>query len=149
MIRSPHPPQNYYAASLEAFAQLDGVFKPTGGSEPAYSLSSGSSYHQPGGTILTAAGVAEGQQDIWITGYLDGACPVGAPTCTDATGGFPGKVTYSHLSKRVKVAESPGFGKSIFRYAPGSPSAREFQNLCEELTKRLNLPETVTDSNWA
>lgn len=62
---------------------------------------------------------------------------------------FPGKVTYSHLAKRVKVAEAPGFGKSIFRYAPGSPSAREFQNLCEELSKRLNLPETVSDSSWA
>jgi len=52
----------------------------------------------------------------------------------------PGKVTEHWLTKRVKVAEAPSFGQSIFAYAPESAAASEFRELCEELARRLDLP---------
>ncbi|MFN0059232.1 MAG: ParA family protein [Planctomycetota bacterium] len=53
---------------------------------------------------------------------------------------FPGKVTRSLLTKRIKVAEAPSFGKSIFEYAGNSEGAVEFANLAVELEHRLALP---------
>ncbi len=52
----------------------------------------------------------------------------------------PGKVTTALLSKRIKVAEAPSFGKSIFRYAPHSEGAQEFAALARELEERLKIP---------
>lgn len=53
---------------------------------------------------------------------------------------FPGSVTRTWLSKRVKVAEAPSFGQSIFAYAPDTPAAQEFETLARELAQRLELP---------
>ncbi|MFO0632666.1 MAG: DUF11 domain-containing protein [Nannocystaceae bacterium] len=71
------------------FAQLDGPFETVGGSEPAYALPPGDMYKAGGVVMLTGAGMAEGTQDVWMTGYLDGACPPDALEC----GSF-GKVSY-------------------------------------------------------
>jgi uncharacterized repeat protein (TIGR01451 family) len=71
------------------YAQLDGEFETVGGSEPAYSLPVGDAYKAGGVVMMTAAGVPEGEQDVWMTGYLDGACPPDALEC----GSF-GKVSY-------------------------------------------------------
>ena len=71
------------------YAQLDGPFETVGGSEPAYSLPVGDAYKAGGVVMMTAAGVPEGEQDVWMTGYLDGACPPDALEC----GSF-GKVSY-------------------------------------------------------
>lgn len=71
------------------FAQLDGPFETVGGSEPAYALPEGDMYKAGGVVMITAAGVPEGEQDLWMTGYLDGACPPDALEC----GSF-GKVSY-------------------------------------------------------
>ena len=51
----------------------------------------------------------------------------------------PGKVTENFLTKRVKVAEAPSHGQSIFTYAPETRAAEEFRKLCQELTERLGL----------
>jgi uncharacterized repeat protein (TIGR01451 family)/MYXO-CTERM domain-containing protein len=71
------------------FAQLDGPFETVGGSEPAYTLPPGDAYKAGGVVMITAEGAAEGEQDVWMTGYLDGACPPDALEC----GSF-GKVSY-------------------------------------------------------
>ena len=71
------------------FAQLDGPFETVGGSEPAYALPEGDMYKAGGVVMMTAAGAPEGTQDLWMTGYLDGACPPDALEC----GSF-GKVSY-------------------------------------------------------
>ncbi len=53
---------------------------------------------------------------------------------------FPGMVTRAWLSKRIKVAEAPSFGQSIFRYSANSEGAREFEALARELEVRLEIP---------
>ncbi len=60
-------------------------------------------------------------------------------------------VTKSHLRKRVKVAEAPSFGKSIFEYAANSEGAEEFAALARELEAKLALSpaHTSVDSNTA
>ncbi len=71
------------------YAQIHGAFGPVGGSEPSYTLPPGDSYKAGGITMMTAAGSPIGVEDVWMTGFLDGACPPDAPEC----GAF-GKVSY-------------------------------------------------------
>jgi len=73
----------------EPFGQLDGTFESVGGSEPAYSLPPGDSYFFDNTVIITAAGTPEGESDVWMTGFLDGACPPDAHECPGS-----GKVSY-------------------------------------------------------
>lgn len=79
---------DFYNAS-SPFAQFDGTFATVGGSEPSYTLPTGDSYKAGGITMITGAGTPEGHQDVWMTGYLDGACPPDSNTC-----GTLGKVSY-------------------------------------------------------
>jgi hypothetical protein len=72
-----------------AFGQIDGPFAAVGGSEPSYSLPAGDAYYQSDTVIITASGSPEGVQDVWMTGFLDGACPATAEECPGA-----GKVSY-------------------------------------------------------
>ncbi len=53
---------------------------------------------------------------------------------------FADLVTKTHLRKRVKVAEAPSHGQSIFEYAENSPEANEFAALAQELEVRLEIP---------
>ena len=79
-----------YYNPASVFAQIDGAFRTVGGSAPSFALAAGSAYKVPGIVMLTAHGVAPGGgQDVWMTGFLDGACAPNAGTC-----GSVGKVSY-------------------------------------------------------
>ena len=56
------------------YNQLDGAFGTTGGSEPAYNLSSylGTMYKNNRQVTLLTGPNGPGSQDLWMTGYLDG-----------------------------------------------------------------------------
>jgi len=97
------------------FAQLDGEFQTVGGSEPAYSLPPGDAYKAGGVVMMTAAGMPEGTQDLWMTGYLDGACPPDALEC-----GSLGKVSY--LGGHRYMTDAP------MTTNPDSQGARLFLN---------------------
>ena len=87
------------------FAQYDGTFGTIGGSEPAYSLPDGGAYKAGGVTMLTAQGFAPGTWDLWMTGYLDGACPPGSESC-----GTLGKVSYlggHQYSTSLPISSNP------------------------------------------
>lgn len=87
------------------YAQIHGPFQTVGGSEPAYSLPPGDAYKAGGVTMITEAGTPEGQGDVWMTGYLDGACPPDEPEC----GAF-GKVSYlggHEYSVQVPLSANP------------------------------------------
>jgi len=71
------------------FGQIDGAFDAVGGSEPSYTLPDGDAYFESDTVIITAAGTPEGDQDVWMTGFIDGACPATEPVCDGA-----GKVSY-------------------------------------------------------
>jgi hypothetical protein len=71
------------------FGQIDGEFEPVGGSEPSYTLPAGDAYFHDDTVILTSAGSPEGTQDVWMTGFIDGACPASEKECFGA-----GKVSY-------------------------------------------------------
>ena len=95
---------DFYNAS-SPFAQFDGNFQTVGGSEPAYTLPVGGAYKVGGITMITAAGTPEGQQDVWMTGYLDGACSPDSEIC-----GRIGKVSYlgGHSYKTdVPISDNP------------------------------------------
>ena len=84
---SPDMVEHYNAGS--PYHQFDGVFEAVGGSEPSYSLPQGDEYLAGGITMITGAGTPVGIEDVWMTGYLDGACPPDEPEC-----GSYGKVSY-------------------------------------------------------
>lgn len=52
---------------------------------------------------------------------------------------FPDQVTRTLIPSRVKVAEAPSFGVSIFGHDPNGPAAGEIEDLCQELVERLSL----------
>lgn len=56
------------------YNQLDGAFGTTGGSEPAYNLSTylGTTYKNNRQVTLLTGPNGPGDQDIWMSGYLDG-----------------------------------------------------------------------------
>ncbi len=78
-----------YHQADRTFAQLDGDFSTVGGSYPAFALPLGDSYKASGVTMITGQSYPEGEWDVWMTGYLDGACPPESEIC----GNF-GKVSY-------------------------------------------------------
>ena len=81
----------YYDDGLP-YAQIDGAFLSVGGSEPSYSLPAGGAYLAMDTVMVTAAGSPIGTRDVWMTGYIDGACPIGVE-CPGGFGGL-GKVSY-------------------------------------------------------
>ena len=112
-----------------AFAQLDGDFETVGGSEPSYSLPEGDDYYDHDIVMLTAADSDAGTQDVWMTGFFEGACPIGSivggvpsidggggdPGAGDAGGGEPcatsvGKISYlggHRYETAVPISEHP------------------------------------------
>ncbi len=46
---------------------------------------------------------------------------------------FPGLVFSRPIGKNVKLAEAPGYGQTIFEYAPGSPGAQDYEVVAREL----------------
>ncbi|HEY3447961.1 MAG TPA: DUF11 domain-containing protein, partial [Myxococcales bacterium] len=90
LVFGPQPASVDYYNPAETFAQIDGAFSTIGGSEPSYTLAPGSAYKAGGVVMLTGHGVAPGGgQDVWMTGFLDGACSPHQDTC-----GTLGKVSY-------------------------------------------------------
>ncbi len=88
------------------FAQYDGTFGTVGGSEPAFALPDGGAYKAGGVTMITNRGFAPGTWDVWMTGYLDGACPPHAEVC-----GTLGKVSYlggHSYSTNLPMSANPG-----------------------------------------
>lgn len=61
------------------YAQLDGAFGTVGGSEPAYNLSTylGSEYIGGADVTFITGPMGPGDQDVWMTGYVDGVCDIG------------------------------------------------------------------------
>jgi hypothetical protein len=77
------------------YNQIDGAFGTTGGSEPAYNLSTylGTMYKNNRQVTLLTGANGPGAQDLWMSGYLDGCDDViyrgGAPRA-----GCAGKISY-------------------------------------------------------
>jgi hypothetical protein len=61
------------------YNQLDGAFGTVGGSEPAYNLSSylGTAYKNNREVTFITGPSGPGNQDVWMTGYIDGVCDIG------------------------------------------------------------------------
>lgn len=80
------------------YNQFEGFFQTRGGSEPAYNLSSylGTEYQNDREVTFITGPNGPGDQDVWMTGYIDGECAivgnddVGLPN-GECTGG---KVSY-------------------------------------------------------
>lgn len=83
------PNEVEYFNPSSPYAQIDGPFEAVGGSEPSYSLPAGDEYLAGGITMITGAGTPFGVEDVWMTGFLDGACPPNEAEC----GSF-GKISY-------------------------------------------------------
>ncbi len=81
-----------------AYAQFDGAFERTGGSEPAYNLSTylNTTYKGDRDVTFITAMDGPGVADVWMTGYVDGLCDV--QDDSDDVGGTVadcgGKVSY-------------------------------------------------------
>lgn len=67
-VLNPHLPYN----------QLDGAYQTVGGSEPAYNLSSylGTMYTADVDVTMLTGPMGPGDQDLWMTGYIDGVCDI-------------------------------------------------------------------------
>ena len=89
------------------YNQLDGAFGTTGGSEPAYNLSAylGTTYKNNRQVTLLTGANGPGDQDLWMSGYLDGCGDIigiggsggtGDPSAvaTEHHAGCGGKVSY-------------------------------------------------------
>ncbi len=97
------------------FSQIDGEFETVGGSEPSYSLPEGDSYFDDGVVMMTESGSPIGTRDVWMTGYLDGACEIdvvvekggGSPGPRDDC---PGKISYlggHKYSTKTPISDNP------------------------------------------
>ena len=79
------------------YNQFDGRFGTTGGSEPAFNLSSylGTTYKNNRQVTLLTGANGPGDQDLWMTGYLDGCGDVILKTNgTPSTPECGGKISY-------------------------------------------------------
>jgi hypothetical protein len=79
------------------YNQLDGMFGTTGGSEPAYNLSTylGTTYKNNRQVTLLTGPNGPGNQDLWMTGYLDGCSDIiFRSDQSSAAPGCSGKISY-------------------------------------------------------
>jgi hypothetical protein len=81
------------------YNQFDGPYLPIGGSEPAYNLSAylGTTYKNNQQVTLLSGPNGPGDQDIWMTGYLDGTCDITVPPIpfrAAPTSSCSGKISY-------------------------------------------------------
>ncbi|MBI5527673.1 MAG: hypothetical protein HY897_15175 [Deltaproteobacteria bacterium] len=83
-----------------AYNQFDGAFATVGGSEPAYNLSDylGTAYKNNQEVTFITGPAGPGDQDVWMTGYVDGLCDIGCkpsePFCSAKECTTSGKVSY-------------------------------------------------------
>ena len=59
------------------------------------------------------------------------AAPDAHPILEDA------RIFKTRVRRNIKLAESPGFGQSIFRYAPSSNGAEDYAKVAEEMMQRF------------
>ena len=76
----------------QPFAQMDGPFKTTAGSEPSYTIPVGGGYKAQDVVMLTEQGTPVGTADVWMTGFLDGQCLTTQEFCDPSFA--QGKVSY-------------------------------------------------------
>jgi hypothetical protein len=78
------------------YSQIDGMFGTTGGSEPAYNLSSylGTTYKNDRQVTLLTGPDGPGNQDLWMTGYLDGCGDILLRGGSPRAAGCSGKISY-------------------------------------------------------
>ncbi len=104
------------------YNQMDGAFATVGGSEPAYNLSTylGTTYQNNREVTFITGPNGPGDQDVWMTGYLDGECDlVGgddvAPPAGQCNGG---KVSYlgghKFSTKTPLAANEDAHGTRLF-----------------------------------
>ncbi len=74
------------------FAQMDGSFDTTGGSEPSYSLPAGDAFLDDDVVMISGGTAGTGTQDVWMTGFVGGACSILSESCDPALS--QGKVSY-------------------------------------------------------
>jgi hypothetical protein len=78
------------------YNQFDGAFGTTGGSEPAYNLSSylGATYKNDRLVTLLTGPDGPGDQDLWMSGYLDGCGDIILRGGEPRAAGCSGKISY-------------------------------------------------------
>ncbi len=78
------------------YNQFDGMFGTTGGSEPAYNLSAflQTEYKNNRQVTLLTGPLGPGVADLWMTGYLDGACDLGPILKPGQRAACQGKISY-------------------------------------------------------
>jgi chromosome partitioning protein len=76
---------------------------------------------------------------VVVPTLVDPRTNLGRDVIQELEGHVPGKVTRNWLRKRVKVAEAPSHGRSIFSYAGDSPAADEFRKVCDEIAERIGI----------
>ncbi len=78
------------------YNQLDGAFETVGGSEPAYNLSDylGTEYENDMDVTFITGPDGPGDQDVWMTGYVDGVCDIGDDEFNPVGECTFGKVSY-------------------------------------------------------
>ncbi len=76
------------------YNQLDGPFETVGGSEPAYNLSDylGTEYINSMDVTFITGAAGPGDQDVWMTGFMDGVCSIGSDDVS------PGQCTFGKVS---------------------------------------------------
>lgn len=96
------------------YNQLDGFFQTVGGSEPAYNLSEflNTSYKNDREVTFITGPQGPGDQDVWMTGYMDGECDIdpddaAPPQSGECTGG---KVSYlggHKYNTKIPISDNP------------------------------------------
>jgi hypothetical protein len=78
------------------YNQLDGAFGTTGGSEPSYNLSSylGTTYKNNRQVTLLTGANGPGDQDLWMSGFLDGCGDIILKPGVRHAAGCEGKISY-------------------------------------------------------
>jgi len=138
-----------------AYNQLDGAFGTTGGSEPAYNLSASlqSAYINDLDVTLITGPAGPGADDVWMTGYVDGACQIEGtcvpteqdPTCPsdqhpENCQGI-GKVSY--LGGHAYKTDVP------LSANPGSQGARLFLNALFEADCVTSVGQPQITVQWS
>ena len=55
-----------------------------------------------------------------------------------------GRVFKTIIRMNVRLAEAPSHGKTVLAYAPGSPGARDYRALAEEVEAMRGVPVAPT-----
>lgn len=101
------------------YNQLDGRFGPVGGSEPSYSLDTWlpSAFKNAMNVTFVTDPLGPGVNDVWMTGYLDGACSIDEESGENC-GVQLGKVSYlggHQYTTKVPLSANPtGQGTRLF-----------------------------------